>query len=176
MKWFLVILVLAAPPSTAQTPPDTRDGSEIHRLREQIRARWNQRVRQDLALSDDQAAKLQATEQQFLRRRMDLARRQREVNQALRGQLQPGIAANSDSVRRLMDAREHARAALTQIDRDEDKEIGGYLTPVQHARYQILREQLVKRIQQIREQRRGGGAGEAGRAGGAGGRRPPRRP
>ena len=108
----------------------------------------------DLNLSDDQAAKLQGTEQKFTQQRVELAQRQRTVNEALRGQLQPGVAANSDSVRRLMDARDRNRTALAEIERNENREVSGYLTPVQQARYQMMREQLRRRIQEIREQRR----------------------
>src|SRR5207245_1545958 len=65
-----------------------------------------------------------------------------------------GVAANSDSVRKLMDARDRNRTALAEIDRNENREVSGYLTPVQQARYQMMREQLRRRIQEIREQRR----------------------
>ena len=70
------------------------------------------------------------------------------------GQLQPGIAANADSVRRLMDARDQNRAALAQLERDEEKEMAAYLTPVQRARYQFLRQRLQERIVEMRRQRR----------------------
>ena len=141
MKRFLwvLLLVTAAPALPAQNPPDSSDEVEAQQLRQQIRERWSQRVRQDLSLSDEQAAKLQATEQKFMQQRIGLAQRQRDINEALRGQLQPGVAANPDSVRRLMDGRDRNRAALAQVERDEDKEVGGYLTPVQHARYQMMR-------------------------------------
>ena len=76
------------------------------------------------------------------------------MQEALRGQLQPGVAANADSVRRLMDARDQNRAALAQIERDEDKEIAGYLSPVQRARYQIMRQRLQERISEMRRQPR----------------------
>jgi len=162
MKRFLWILALvttapAAAAVRAQTPPDTSERAEVQQLRQQIRQRWHERVRRDLDLSNDQAAKLQATEDRFLERRRDLAGRQGTVNEALRGQLRPGIAANQDSVRSLMDARDRSRATLAQLDREEEKEIGGYLNPVQHARYQMMREQLRRRIEQIREQRRARG-------------------
>ena len=164
MKRFFWVLLLAtaAPALPAQNPPDTSDEAEAQQLRQQIRERWSQRVRQDLSLSDEQAAKLQATEQKFMQQRIDLAQRQRDINEALRGQLQPGVAANPDSVRRLMDGRDRNRAALAQVERDEDKEVGGYLTPVQHARYQMMREQLRRRIQEIREQRRARVQGRGG--------------
>src|SRR2546422_3491707 len=151
---FVMLLALALPVLEAQTPTDTSGQAEAEQLRQQIRERWNARVRQDLNLSDDQAAKLQGTEQKFTQQRVDLAQRQRAINDALRGQLQPGVAANSDSVRKLMDARDRNRAALAEIDRNENREVSGYLTPVQQARYQMMREQLRRRIQEIREQRR----------------------
>src|SRR2546428_10864853 len=156
MKYFLFVMLLAPalPALQAQTPTDTSGEAEAQQLRQQIRERWNARVRQDLNLSDDQAAKLQGTEQKFTQQRVDLAQGQRAINEGLRGQLRPGVAANSDSVRKLMDARDRHRAALAEIDRNENREVSGYLTPVQQARYQMMREQLRRRIQEIREQRR----------------------
>src|SRR5213079_1087922 len=172
MKWFawLVLLAAAVPALAAQQPADTSEDA-VQQLQRQLRQRWNERVRHDLNLSDEQAAKLQGTEGKYQQQRRDIAQRQQAVNEALRGQLQPGVAANGDSVRRLMDAREHNRTALAQLERDEDKEIAGYLNPVQHARYQMMREQLRRRIQDIREQRRARGQG-LGPRGGAGRPRP----
>jgi len=184
MKRFLFVMLLALvlPALQAQTPTDTSGDAEAEQLRQQIRERWNARVRRDLNLSDDQAAKLQGTEQRFRQQRVDLAQRQRAVNDALRGQLQPGVAANADSVRKLMEARDRNRTALAEIDRSENREVSGYLTPVQQARYQMMREQLRRRIQEIREQRRArggrGGAGIMGPRRGLGrppGAKPPRR-
>ena len=167
---WIVVLLLAVPGLAGQTPADTGNDAEVQQLQERIRERWNARVRRDVDLSNDQAARLQATEGRFLERRRDLGRDQRAVAEGLRRQLQPGVAANADSVRTLMDARDRNRVALAQLERDEDREIGGYLSPVQHARYQVLREQLRRRIQEIREQRRGMGGARARPA------RPRRRP
>ena len=152
-----LVLVSVAPMCRvrAQTPQDTgSDAPEVQQLQHEIRQRWNARVRQNLGLTDQQAAQLQATESKYLAQRRDVAQRQRAVNEALRGQLQPGVAANDDSVRKLMDARERNRAALAQIDRNENDEIAHYLSPVQHARYQIMREHLRQRIQELRGMRR----------------------
>ncbi len=169
LLWMLM-LVTAVPALRAQNPADSSDDAERQQLQRELRQRWNARVRQDLNLTDDQAVKLQATEDRHLAQRRDLAQQQRGVQEALRQQLQPGIAANGDSVRRLMDTREKNRATLAQIDRDEDRELAGYLTPVQHARYQMLRQQLQERIRQIREQRRL--RGQAGPRAGIPGPRP----
>ena len=166
----LVLLCAVAPVLAAQNPPDTSQEAQTQHLRQQIRQRWQQVVRTQLDLTPDQATKLQATEDRFAAQRRGIVQRQRGVQEALRGQLQPGVAANADSVRRLMDARELNRATLAQIDHDEDREIAGYLSPVQRARYQIMRQRLQERIAEMRRQRhqqlrspRGGRPGVRGR-------------
>jgi len=150
--WLLVLL--AAPALAAQQTGDSGRGMPAERLRQQIRQRWNAQVRRQLDLTDDQAAKVRATEDRFFQRRREIQQRQRAVLQGLREQLQPGVAADADSVRRLMDAREGNRAAIAQLDRDEDQEMAGYLTPVQRARYQLMRQRLQERIADMRRQRR----------------------
>ena len=50
------------------TPPD-ESLPQVERLRGQIRERWHARVRQQLQLTDQQAAKLQATEDRYFERR-----------------------------------------------------------------------------------------------------------
>jgi hypothetical protein len=117
--------------------------------------RWRAQVRSQLELTDTQARRLQATEDRFLERRQTITRRQRAVLQGLRDQLQPGRAANPDSVRRLLDVRAQNRAELAQLEQEEDREIAGYLTPVQRARYQLLRQHLQERIVELRRERRG---------------------
>jgi Spy/CpxP family protein refolding chaperone len=162
LLWVL-LTVGAVPLLGAQNPSDTTHGAEAQQLRQEFRRRWNERVRQELGLSDDQAVKLQATEGKYMTQRRDLMQRQRAVNDALRGQLQPGVAASDDSVRKLMDQRERNRQALAQLERDADKEIAGYLKPVQQARYQLMRQRLQDQISRIRERRRMGWPGIRGR-------------
>src|SRR2546429_5473564 len=96
MKSLLWILMLAtALPVVAQEPGDTvgappPSGAEAQQLRKQIRQRWNEHVRSTLGLSDDQTAKLQATEQRFEEQREPIRARQRQVNQALNAELALG--------------------------------------------------------------------------------------
>ena len=99
-------------------------------------------IKQDLGLTDDQAAKLHATHERFEPQRRKIMERGRAIHEALRGQLQPGVAANADSVTKLLDARQQNRAALMQLGREADKELAGYLTPVQRARLEMKRERI----------------------------------
>jgi len=150
----LFALLILARPLAAQDG-DAPGGPQAARLRELIRQRWNVQVRRQLDLTDDQASKLHATEDRFFERRQEVMQRQRLVLQGLRRQLEPGAAADPDSVRSLMDAREANRAAIAQLERDEDREMAAYLTPVQRARYQLMRQRLQERIAEMRRQRRG---------------------
>jgi hypothetical protein len=181
MKRFLLVLtVLFAPQSMAQVPQPV-DTAEAGRLRRDIEERFAQHVQQQLRLTPDQTAKLRASQERFGTRRRALMRQQMERRRALQDQMQPGVAANADSVRKLMDGFQAGRAEILKIDQDEDREMSGYLTPVQRARYQEMRGRLHQRVNEMREQRRGGrmgpGVGPGQRARPEGRRaRPGRRP
>ncbi len=191
MKRLCLVLSLALAPSLAgQEPPPAAplpqrpDTAEAERLRAQIEERFAQHVQQELRLTPDQAAKLRASQERFGTQRRALMRQQMERRMALDDQMQPGVAANADSVRKLMDGVQTGRAQMLKIDQDEDREMAGYLTPVQRARYQEMRARLHQRVNEMRQQRRGrmgGGPGmgpQGGRRPGAGpgGGRPQRRP
>jgi hypothetical protein len=136
-----------------RAPSDT---AEAGRLRAQIEQRFNDRVKQELNLNADQATKLRATQERFGTRRRDVMQQQLERRRALENQMQPGIAANSDSVRKLMDGIQAGRAEMVKIEQDQDREMSGYLNPVQRARYQQMRERLMQRVGEMRMERREG--------------------
>lgn len=149
----LLLLLLMAPALGAQEPRDTEGGAQAGSLRQQIRQRWHERVRRQLDLTDDQAAMLRATEDRFFQRRREILWRQRAVLQELHRELQAGPDADPDSVRVLMDEREQNRVAIVQLEREEDQEMAAYLTPVQRARYQLMRQRLQERIAEMRQRR-----------------------
>jgi len=85
--------------------------------------------------------------------RREIVRRQLALRLGLNAQMCPGCAANPDSVRRLMDGIEANRGELFRLQEDQDREMKGYLTPVQHARYQMLRERFFRRLTEVRRER-----------------------
>lgn len=172
--WMVTLAVLLVPGLGAQQPNAPRprgDTAEAERLRLQIEERFSQRVQEELKLTPDQATKLRASQERFGTRRRALGRQQMERRRALEGQMQPGVAANADSVRKLMDGMRAGRAEMLKIEQDEDQEMSGYMTPVQRARYQQMRERFMQRVNEMRMQRRGR-MGPA-RPGGPGGRMRP---
>jgi len=156
--WMLSLAVLLGPGLAAQQPqpaPQQRpDTAEAGRLRAQIEQRFSERVQQELKLTPDQATKLRASQERFGASRRDVMRQQFERRQALDDQMQPGVAANADSVRKLMDGMRSGREQMLKIEKDEDQEMAGYLNPVQRARYQQMRERFMQRVNEMRMERR----------------------
>ena len=173
-KYILLSLAVLFAPSLAAQGRDSMsarsDTAEAARLRTQIESTFTRRVQQDLNLSQDQAAKLRASQERFGGRRRDVMQEQLQRRRALENQMQPGIAANSDSVRKLMDGIQTGRAEMLKIEQDQDREMAGYLTPVQRARYQQMRERFMQRVGELRMERREGRG--MGRGQGMGGARP----
>src|SRR5256885_6290311 len=159
----LSLAVLLAPGLAAQqrdTVAQRGDSAEAGRLRTQIEDKFRGRVQEELKLTPDQVTKLRATQERYNGRRRTVMEQQLERRRALEDQMQPGIAANSDSVRKLMDGIQTGRAEMLKIEQDQDREMAGYLTPVQRARYQQMRARLMERVQEMRLERRDGRMGQ----------------
>jgi hypothetical protein len=149
-----------------------RDTAEADQLRSMLEQRFSQRVQQELKLTNEQTTKLRATQERYGPRRRALMRQQGQRRLALEDQMQPGVAANQDSVRKLMDGLSAGRLEMMRIQQEEDRELGGILTPVQQWRYNQMRERLLQRVGEMRREGRGTGRG---RGQGMSGARPRRR-
>ena len=105
MWWVLMLAaVVSLGPLAAQEPTVPQDTAEAAQLRQQIEQRFHQIVRQRLALSDDQDAKLRATQERFGAQRRDLMRDQADHRQGLDRQMQPGVATACSSTCRASNA------------------------------------------------------------------------
>ncbi|HYL20490.1 MAG TPA: hypothetical protein VEU74_01915 [Gemmatimonadales bacterium] len=156
LAWTLLLvltpaLVAQEPGDSGQGPP--ANGPEAQQIRQQIRQRWNEHVRSTLGLTDEQSTKLQATEEHFEGQRQPIRARQREINQALNTELASGTP-NQDRVKQLINERQDNQLKLQQVNRAEAREMQGYLTPVQHARYQEERRRFQERVAEVMRQRR----------------------
>jgi len=158
MKSLVWVLMLATTlPLVAQEPGDSgatpSNGAEAQQLRKQIRQRWYEHVRTTLALSDEQATKLQGTEQRFEEQRQPLRARQRELNQTLNGELAAGTP-NQERVKQLINERQENQRKLQELNRSEDRERQAFLTPAQRARYQEERRKFQERVAEVVRHRR----------------------
>jgi Spy/CpxP family protein refolding chaperone len=135
MAWALLLVAAPALGAQGKSPADTGRAAMMQRM--------ETHMKKELGLTDDQAAKFHATHERFFPQHRDVMERGRAIREGLRTQLQPGVAANADSVRKLLDARQQNRAAMTQLERDMDRELAGYLTPVQRARLEMMHEHMM---------------------------------
>ena len=111
--WSLMLVLTPFGVAGAQRP----DSSSIRgdSLRHRIEERFAARAQVELGLTNEQTAKLRATSQQFGARRGELRNRGARLREALAAQLQPGVAANQDSVAKMTDAMIELRMAQAQV-------------------------------------------------------------
>lgn len=160
-RLWLALMLCVAPRLAAQQPDSGMqdDSTRLESLRQEIQQRYNARAHEVLGLSPAQAAKFDTTQDRVWGQRRDLMLQRRRVNLALQGQMRPGVAANADSVSRLLDARQRVNESLRRVDDQEDRELAGYLSPVQRAQYQTFRGKFRERMgEALRHQQGGGGA------------------
>jgi len=156
MRRRVLALGLAVLPAMLSAQGGADSTAQVKRIQEEIRLRWHQHIVTQLQLNSDQASQLQATEDKYDGMRRPIQRRQVEIAEELNRQMQPGVAADNDAVARLLAEREDNRAKLQDLDRQQDREMAGYLSPVQRVRYQRQREWLKGQIQQQWERRQEG--------------------
>jgi hypothetical protein len=155
----LALVTTAGAQDAPEVDPEDQDTAGAELLRNEIERRFAARVQSDLGLSNDQMTKLKTTQEKFGPRRRQLIREFLGYELALRGQMRPGVAANADSVRVYMDGKQRVRAAQLALEQEEDREMAAYLSPVQRAQFQMMRQNLLRRANELRELRRGRGLG-----------------
>jgi len=138
---------LLAGPLAGQAGPDPE------RLRAQIVQRFIENYRAQAGLTDAQFQRFQESVRRQWDARRALEQREREIVQALGGQLRPGVAADQDSVTALLDALVDVRTRQTDRLRAEQAEYAEYLTPVQRAQLVMAFARLERQIEDIIRQR-----------------------
>ena len=152
----VVALALALAPAAGRLmaqDPMAPAGERVEQLRQQIEDRFAARAQEELGLNDEQFQRLRTTSAQFAAQRRGVEQEERRLRQAMAVQLRPGVAANQDSVARLIDALINVRSASVESYRAEMKALSSFLNPVQRAQYLILRERLMTLAQEVRARR-----------------------
>jgi Spy/CpxP family protein refolding chaperone len=147
----LLLLAGAAAPLLAQQP-DTQPGGPA--LRDRVERRFSERIKEELSLTDEQAVKLKEVAKENGSRRRELRRRERALYAAIDQQLVAGEKADQDSVARMTSEMLDLRVEYAQSLRDEMGKLT-FLTPVQRAKLMAMRDRLLHRVHEMREDRRG---------------------
>jgi hypothetical protein len=146
----IVLLSGAAEPLLAQDSASPQGAQ----LRERIEHRFAERIKEELGLTEAQAAKLKQVAMENGSRRRALRTRERALTDALDQQLRAGEQADQDSVLRLTRDLLDLRVHYEESYRDEMKKLT-FLTPVQRARLMVMRDRLIHRMHEMRGDRRG---------------------
>lgn len=153
--------LLVAP---AMLPAQGAPGERAEQLRERIERMFANRLRQDLGLGEAEAQQVGAVLAEWGDTRRQLEQEERTLRRALDGQLRPGVAANSDSLTRLIDRLLRNRVEYAESFQGEMRALVPILSPVQRAQFLRLRDQILQRVRELQEQRPG--VARPGRPGG----------
>jgi hypothetical protein len=148
----LLLFAAAGGPLAAQTH-DTLPRSQ--ELRGRIEQQFAERVKQELALSDEQATRLKTIATEYGGRRRELRHRERDLRAALDAQIRDGTTPDQDSVARLTRELLDLRVEYAECWREEMGKLSPFLTPVQRARLLVMRERLIQRVHEMRGDHRG---------------------
>lgn len=175
---FALCVVALASPARAQVaervqaqPGAPPQGLALER---QFRERLAEVVKRRLSLNDPQMQQLARVNDRFERDRMLLLRDERRARQALRAEVLAGDSADQAKVSGLIDQLLTIQRRRLDLTESEQRELSGFMTPTQRAKYFAIQDELRQRLENLRRQRqerRGMGAGGGG--GGANGRQRP---
>lgn len=145
MRWLIaLVMVLAlAEPVSAQARPNPE------RLREQVVARFIENFRNQAGLTDEQFVQFQTVTRRSWQARRELEQQQRQILQALEGQMRPGVAADQDSVATLIDTLIEIQAGQVARARADQEDYAAFLSPVQRAQLVLSFTRLERQIEQI---------------------------
>jgi hypothetical protein len=119
-------------------------------LEQQVRQRIAMVTKQRLGASDDQMAKLEATNRKYDEQRRLVVEQERDIRMSLRDEMLRPDSARQGQVAALLDRVIKAQRQRLDIGEQEQKELAGFLTPMQRAKYFALEQQVRQRMQQMR--------------------------
>ena len=170
MRRTLLWIALALPvlvgelPAQAAERRQTPRADQVGPRRQQLEARLRQglwRVTKNrVGLSDDQMTKLAQTSRPFEAERRQLATQEREQRLALRREILAGQGADQQRIATSLDRVLELQRRRAQLQIDEQRALGAFMTPLQRAKYAALQEQLRRRAEN-RRGRRARAPGEA---------------
>lgn len=154
--WIIGLALAVAPAAGAagQNPPPMREA-----LLRQVVERFIITVSEQAGLDAEQAERFRGDVESSFAGRREREQRERQVWRALESQMRPGVAADADSVARLLDAL----VALRNEDHDafvsEMEGFATYLSPVQRAQVAMAFERLRRNVEDMIRRRMQQGPG-----------------
>jgi len=121
-------------------------------LQRQVRQAWIGNVRRQLNLNNEQMRTLNQVNTKYERQRGDIQRDERQARLGLKAAMEDTAAGDQNArIEQQMNVLVGAQRRRADLFENEQKELAGFLTPLQRARYSVLQERLAQRLQQLRQ-------------------------
>ena len=146
-----------ARPGAAARVPGRANGQQP--LVRELRQRFTVVIQRQLNLSDENTRRLETIDRKYELQRSQLRRDEREARLGLQAALADTANVDQTKISQYMDELTRGQRRRADIVEAEQKELGTFLTPLQRAKLQGLREQLQQRVKQIQQQNAGGRKG-----------------
>ncbi len=140
-------------PDRADHPTAARAPARRQQMERQLRQRLWQVTRTRVGLTDAQMTKLGETTRRFDARRKSLNQQERSERTVLRQEILAGDRADQNRVALALDQLQKLQRQRVDLQAEEQRELAGYMTPIQRARFAALQEELRRRIETLRRQR-----------------------
>ena len=131
---------------------DSATPAEQQALIRRIRQAFGGVVRRQLNLDDEKFAQFQRVDQRFQQQRNQLQRGERETRLALKAAMEDTANVDQAKIAQYLTDLTQAQRRRTDLLDAEQKELSAFLTPLQRAKLQALREQLNRRVAQMQQQ------------------------
>jgi Spy/CpxP family protein refolding chaperone len=150
----VALVILAAPlASLAAQQPRGAGGPNREALRQMVIERFLQTFHDQAGLTPDQDQKFRDVFRRAMQQRQHAQQEEQTLWRALEGQMRPGVAANADSVNKLLDGIIAQRTAQVDLLRSENQQLAQFLSPVQRAQFAIMWQHFQQQVQEIMRRR-----------------------
>lgn len=159
-RWLVTVaLVASASPLAAQRAADSAQRPAV----QQLQRRLLEVVQRTLGASDAQMRQLVAVNHRYEAERRTLNQKDREARQSIRAEVLRDSLANQEQVARMLEVLVDVQRQRLDVFAREQKDLAGFLTPVQRAKYATLQDRLRKKVEQLRQDRQEQGLAPAQR-------------
>ena len=131
--------------------------AERQLLQRQVRQAFAKAVKRRLNLSDDQMRKLQSVDFKFERQRIALIRDERQARLGLKIAMDDSANVDQAKVEGYLSQLVKAQRTRADLLESEQKELAGFLNPLQRAKYFSMKERLNRRMQELAQPNGGRG-------------------
>lgn len=156
----LALSLAVTAPALAQRPAPDSSPARREALEQRVRQRMAVVVKQRVGLTDEQMRRLADVNREIETQRRLLHDQERDVRIGLRGEVMRGDSANQDRVSRYLDQLIDLQRRRIDLISREQRELAGFMTPVQRAKYLAMQDQMRRRVEEMR--RPGGRAARRG--------------